>query len=171
LISDRVQRGTPFTQLFCSAAENFFVSRMLTQLENWNRYSDVRERLDAENALFPYPSQVPGAQPARGGDVDRTDRSDRSADRSARQQPRGYDRFGDGFESASTSRASLLGTQSTSAAQIRQNYFADGFQAASAPRMSLGNDNASLTFGAAAAPQDTSFTPTLADVELLLGGS
>lgn len=65
----------------------------------------------------------------------------------------------------------MLGTQATSAAQFRQSYLSDGFQAASAPKLSLGNDNASLTFGAAAAPQDTSFTPTLADVELLLGGA
>jgi len=144
---------------------------VLSQIENWNRYSDVRERLDAENALFPMPAQIPGAQPARGGDVDRSDRSDRRSDRSSGQQAKGFARFADGFEASSSSRASLLGTQSTSAAQIRQAYMSDGFQAASAPRMSLGNDNASLTFGAAAAPQDTSFTPTLADVELLLGGA
>jgi hypothetical protein len=130
-------------------------------LENWNRYSDHRERLDAENALFPYPVQGGTNQPVRGTQADRAP---------AKAQPKGYDRFSDGFEASPSSRASLSGTSSTSAAQFRKDYMSDGFSAASAPRMSLGNDNASLTFGAAAAPQDTSFTPTLADVELMLAG-
>ena len=135
---------------------------LLTHLENWNRYSDLRDRLDAETALSPV---RPNAQPARSGSVsDFTPAAPRRA-------PAQLDRFRDGFEASSTSKAQFNFTPAVSAAQVRSAYFSDGFQSAKPSKLSLGNDNASLTFGAAAAPQDTSFTPTLADVELLLGGN
>jgi len=138
---------------------------LLTHLENWNRYSDMRDRLEADNAMVPV---RPNAQPARTGDG-----SDFTP-AAPRRSPQQLDRFRDGFEASSassTSKAQFNFTPAVSAAQVRSNYFSDGFQAAKPSKLSLGNDNASLTFGAAAAPQDTSFTPTLADVEMLLGGA
>lgn len=126
---------------------------LLTHLQNWMKYSDVKDRLDAESVLRPV--QPERARPAR-------------TEPARREQ---LERFRDSFEASSASPAKLQWAPKATAAQVKQAYFGDGFEAPARAKVSLGNDAASLTFGAASAPQDTSFTPTLADVELLLGAA
>ncbi len=125
---------------------------LLSQLQNWMKYSDLRDRLDAETVL--------GA--LRGGEA--------APARSAKPSTAQLDRFRDSFE-ASASAPVLQWAPKATAAQVRQAYFGDGFEPTARAPVSLGSDAASMTFGAASAPQDTSFMPTLADVDLLLGGA